>query len=203
MPPPHRGLSWPSYQKRAAPPFPMACFSFLPSPLCYLHCITCSLMTSSPWWSIPWYSVDSLLCSQCRKVPCLAYGKHSRYLWMNEWLKKKKKQWLRNTRGNVLSLKELEKAFQEAECPSIPDGDDGDLGFGCWCSSHFTFIGVTETLCKDGHCSLEEVTTKHWHKWGWIGLINLMVDTLFFSFFFQVYWDIIDIWHCVSLGYIA
>ena len=80
-----------------------------------------------------------LCCVPNAQKSAWPHGKHIRYLWMNEWLKKKiKRQWLRNTRRNVLSLKELEKVFQEAECPSISDGDDGqrdavltlDLGAG-------------------------------------------------------------------------
>ena len=148
-------------QKHTPPPFPTTCFSFLHSPLYYLHYITCSLTTSSPWWSIPWHSVISLLCSQCPEE-CLAPWE-TQQISVNEWMieKKIKRQWLRNTRRNVLSLKELEKVFQEAECPSISDGDDGqrdavltlDLGAGVPPIS--LLLVWQRLLCKDGHCSLE------------------------------------------------
>ena len=87
MLPPHRGLSWPSYPK-AHTSFPTTSFSFLHSPLYYLHYITCSLTTSSPWWSIPWHSVNSLLCSQCPEK-CLAPWE-TQQISVNEWMIEKK-----------------------------------------------------------------------------------------------------------------
>ena len=142
-------------QKRAAPPFPMACFSFLPSPLCYLHCIMCSLMTSSPWWSIPWYSVDSLLCCQCPEE-CLAPWE-TQQISVNEWMIEKKKRssgW--GTQGEMCChWRNWRKRFKKQNVHPYLMVMMVTLDLGAGVPPLSLLLVWQRLLCKDGHCSLE------------------------------------------------
>lgn len=154
MPPP-QGSFLTILSKSAQPPPPSLwpALVSLPSPLCYLHCITCSLMTSSPWWSIPWYSVDSSpVFPMPRKVPG-PMGNTTGIFRMKRMIKKRRSR-LRTQGEMCCHWRNWRKRSRSR------------MSIHTWwwwwwpwiwvlVSSHFTFIGVTDTLCKDGYCSLE------------------------------------------------
>ena len=112
------------------------------------------------------------------------HGKHNKYLWMNEWLKKKLScGW--GTQGEMCChWRNWRKCFKKQNVhPYLMVMMVKGMQYWPWIWA-LVFLPFHFYWCdRDSSARMVivalRVTAKHWHKRGWIGIINLMVEYFF------------------------
>ena len=188
MPPPHRGLSWPSYPKACIPhpTSPMTCYevSFVALFTAYIVLLIdnlFSVMVNSVilYWFCAVFPMP-------KRVPGPMGSTTNICQWMNDWKKKLSSGW--GTQGEMCChWRNWRKCFKKTNVhPYLMVMMVKGMQYWPWIWA-LVFLPFHFYWCdRDSSARMVivalRVTAKHWHKRGWIGIINLMVEFFFLIF---------------------